>query len=126
MHDFCENVKLKVASIVDPTSTSTQRLVSYLLLIRDRLGLSLDVILMPNAKPTPRVMPTNTYYRVVMPSQGGLKAGFKNLPDRHRFEATITSPVWNIEGDNNVDILPREKGCDESCAHPIDIEFHAS
>jgi hypothetical protein len=92
-----------VAVVVDPVSDGAQRISSILLLMRDTLGLSIDLILSPATLiDGDSKVPITSYYRFVadMNAESPLDpvATFSNLPTNHLLTLRMDVPEsWDVQ-----------------------------
>lgn len=110
--------------MIDPTSVASQRISSYLLAIRDKLHLHLDVIILPSLKPGFKDIPMNKYYRFITGSVDATdtEEQFVNIPDRHAVQISVVDDPnkWGVEEREEDGIR-----CGENCDEPVRVEFKA-
>ena len=109
--------------MIDPTSIHAPKLSSLLLMLRDRLGIKLDVFILPDMKTGYRDMPLEFYYRYEMESSRNIN--FTAIPSHYTLEAEgvghyLIGSESGIEGDkSNTEISFRHNYASNTCNFEI-------
>ena len=107
-----------------PLSESAQRLSSILLTFRDRLGLSIDLFLVPNEIKSEKNIPLRSYYRFLADSNEA-SAVFSNLPLQHVLTLRIDVPEpWDVQqvlAEQDTDNLRCEKS--QNCNNIVNVLY---